>query len=93
MRKILTAVIVAASVGAAAIATPSPAKAWWGWGSAVVGGVVAGAIVGGAIVSRPYYTHTTTDPIPIPITDHAVASGTVTLGYPAVRELSVCSAM
>jgi hypothetical protein len=55
MRKILTAIIVAASVGAAAIATPSPAKAWWGWGPAVVGGVVAGAIVGGAIASRPYY--------------------------------------
>ena len=57
MRKILTAVVVAASVGAAAIATPSPAKAWWGWGPAVVGGVVAGAIVGGAIASRPYYPY------------------------------------
>jgi hypothetical protein len=55
MRKILTALIAAASIGAAAIATPSPAKAWWGWGPAVVGGVVAGAIVGGAIASRPYY--------------------------------------
>ena len=87
MRKILTAIIVAASVGAAAIATPSPAKAWWGWGPAVVGGVVAGAIVGGAIASRPFITHTTD---PIPITDRAVASGTVTLGCPPVRELSVC---
>ena len=55
MRKILTAIIVAGSVGAAAIATPSPAKAWWGWGPAVAGGVVAGAIVGGALASRPYY--------------------------------------
>ena len=44
MGKILTAVIVAASVGAAAIATSNSAKAWWGWGPAVVGGVVAGAI-------------------------------------------------
>ena len=43
MRKILTALIAAASVGAAAIASPSPAKAWWGWGPAVAGGVVAGA--------------------------------------------------
>jgi hypothetical protein len=57
MRKILTAVVVVASVGAAAIATPSPAKAWWGWGPAVVGGVVAGAIVGGAIASRLYYPY------------------------------------
>ena len=56
MRKILTALIAAASVGATAIACPSPAKAWWGWGPAVAGGVVAGAIVGGAIAStRPYY--------------------------------------
>jgi hypothetical protein len=55
-RKILTALIAAASVGATAIACPSPAKAWWGWGPAVAGGVVAGAIVGGAIAStRPYY--------------------------------------
>ena len=56
MRKILTALIAAASLCTAAIATPSPAKAWWGWGPAVAGGVVAGAIVGGAIAStRPYY--------------------------------------
>ena len=89
MRKILTAVIVAASVGAAAIATPSPAKAWWGWGPAVVGGVVAGAIVGGAIASRPYY-YPYYGPYRIPITDRAVASGTVTLGCPPVRGLSVC---
>ena len=56
MRKILTALVAAASIGGAAIATSSSAEAWWGWGpGAVVGGVVAGAIVGSAIASRPYY--------------------------------------
>jgi hypothetical protein len=55
MRKILTALIASASIGAATLATPSPAKAWWGWGPAVASGVVAGAIVGGALASRPYY--------------------------------------
>src|SRR5262249_12701274 len=59
MRKILTALVVAASISAAAIATSSNAKAWggwgWGWGpGAVVGGVVAGALIGSAIASRPY---------------------------------------
>ena len=58
MRKSLTAVIVAASVGAAAIAT---AKAWWGWGPAVVGGVVVGAIVGGAIASRGHHEYVVSD--------------------------------
>ena len=55
MRKVLTALIAAVSIGAAAITTSSSAKAWWGWGPAVAGGVVAGAIVGGALAARPYY--------------------------------------
>src|SRR5215469_17125960 len=61
MRKLLTALVAAASIGAAAIATSSSAEAWrggwgWGWGpGAVVGGVIAGAVVGSAIASRPYY--------------------------------------
>src|SRR6516162_11366115 len=58
MRKLLTALVAAASIGAAAIATSSSAEAWrggWGWGpGAVVGGVIAGAVVGSAIASRPY---------------------------------------
>ena len=53
MRKVLTALIAAVSIGAAAITTSSSAKAWWGWGPAVAGGVVAGAIVGGALAARP----------------------------------------
>ena len=61
MRKLLTALVAAGSIGAAAIATSSSAEAWrggwgWGWGpGAVVGGVIAGAVVGSAIASRPYY--------------------------------------
>jgi hypothetical protein len=58
MEKILTALVAAGSIGAAAIATSSKAEAWggWGWGpGAVVGGLVAGAVVGSAIASRPYY--------------------------------------
>jgi hypothetical protein len=54
-RKILTALVAAASISAAAIATSSKAEAGWGWGpGAVVGGVVAGAIVGSAIASGPH---------------------------------------
>jgi len=56
MRKILTALVAAASISGAAIATSSSAEAWWGWGpGAVVSGVIAGAVVGSAIASRPYY--------------------------------------
>jgi len=59
MRKILTALVAAASISGAAIATSSNAEAWWGWGpGAVVGGVIAGAVVGSAIASRPYYLRT-----------------------------------
>ena len=65
MKKILTALISATTVAAAAIATPSSAKAWWGWGPAVAGGVIAGAIVGGAIASRPYYPPPYYGPYPI----------------------------
>jgi hypothetical protein len=58
MRKILTALVAAASITGAAIATSRNAEAWWGWGpGAVVGGVIAGAIVGSAIASRPYYPY------------------------------------
>jgi hypothetical protein len=47
--------LLAVPGGASAIAVPRPAKAWWGWGPAVAGGVVAGAIVGGALAPWPYY--------------------------------------
>ena len=85
MRRILTVLVAAGSIGVAAITTSSSAQAWWGWGPAVAGGVVAGAIVGGAIGRDRIITPTTDR---IPITDHAVASGTVTPGYPPAKALT-----
>jgi hypothetical protein len=66
MRKILTAVAVAAIVGLTALATSSPADAWWrgGWGGGWgwrggwgwgPGPFVAGAVVGGALAAPYYY--------------------------------------
>ena len=61
MRKILTALVAAASIGAAAVATSSTADAryygrGWGWGPGpLIGGLAAGAIIGGALAARPYY--------------------------------------
>jgi len=56
MRKILTAVAMAATLGLTALATSSPAAAWgrwgWGWWPAPF---VAGAVVGGALAAAPYY--------------------------------------
>jgi hypothetical protein len=64
MKKILTAVVVAATLGLTALATSSPADAWWrggpgwgwrggwGWGP---GPFVAGAVVGGALAAPYYY--------------------------------------
>jgi hypothetical protein len=48
MRKILTALVAAATISATAIATSSNANAWWGWWfpGAVAAGVVTGAVVG-----------------------------------------------
>jgi hypothetical protein len=69
MRKILTAIVMAATLGLTALATSSPADAWWrggpgwGWGwrggccwgrAPFWGGVAAGAVVGAA-VAAPYY--------------------------------------
>jgi hypothetical protein len=57
MSKILTALVAAASIGAAALATSSKAEAWWGWWGPgpVFGGFVAGALIGSALAPRPYY--------------------------------------
>ena len=51
MRKILTALLATATLGATAIATSSNANAWWGWWvpGAVAAGVVTGAVVGSAL--------------------------------------------
>ena len=60
MGKFLAALIAAASVGAATLATSSTADArWgrhWGWGPGpVIGGLAAGAIIANAIAASPYY--------------------------------------
>jgi hypothetical protein len=57
MRKILTALIAAASIGAATLAMSSPADARWvRWGPGpVIGGLAAGAIIGSAIAAAFYY--------------------------------------
>jgi hypothetical protein len=56
MRKILTALIAVAALGAAAVATSSTAEArWWGgwgWGP---GPFFAGAVIGGALAAPYYY--------------------------------------
>jgi hypothetical protein len=52
MRKILTALVASALIGATALTTSSPANAG-GW-PFFWGGVAAGAIVGGALAA-PYY--------------------------------------
>ncbi len=61
MRKVLTALVAAAALGATVVATSSPANAWWrygpGWGWGYRGwgwGVAAGAAVGAA-AAAPYY--------------------------------------
>jgi hypothetical protein len=54
MRKAGLALVSAASIGVAALATPSPAHAWrGGWGPGLAGGLLAGAVIGG-IASSAY---------------------------------------
>jgi hypothetical protein len=56
MRKTLIAFTAAATLIAAAVATPGTADARRGWwGPAVIGGFAAGAIIGGALAARPHY--------------------------------------
>src|SRR5262249_57395490 len=57
MRKAVSALATAATIGVIALATPSPAHAWrggWGgWGPGLAGGLIAGAVIGG-IASSAY---------------------------------------
>jgi len=53
MRKTLTALLAATTLGVAAL--PSSAEARWGWGGFGVG-LATGAIIGGAL-ARPYYPY------------------------------------
>src|SRR5215467_10618991 len=57
MRKTLTALLAAATVGAAALPSSAEARWGWGWGWGGLGvGLAAGAIIGGAL-ARPYYPY------------------------------------
>ncbi len=55
MRKTLTAVAAAATIGVATMAAPTTADARWGWWGPALGAFAVGAIVGGAL-ARPYYS-------------------------------------
>ena len=55
MKKTLTALVAAAAITVAAVATPTSAEARRGcWGPGIVGGLFAGALIAGAF-ARPYY--------------------------------------
>ena len=54
MRKSLTALAAAATIGTAAIAAPTSAEARWGWWGPALGGLAVGAIIGSAL-SAPAY--------------------------------------
>lgn len=54
MRKTLTAVVAAATITTATVATPIPADARRGWWGPALGAFAVGAIVGSAF-ARPYY--------------------------------------
>lgn len=67
MRKILTGVVAAATLAAAATVAPTTADARWGWRpGAFIGGLAAGAIIGGAI-ARPYYAYPRYYAYPAPV--------------------------
>ncbi len=55
MKRILTALVAAATLTGAVLASSAPAQAYWrgGWGWGL-GGFAAGAIIGSAL-ARPYY--------------------------------------
>src|SRR5262249_38746989 len=61
MRKTLTALVAAATIGAAMLTMSSPANAWWrgggwGWGWGL-GGFAVGALVGSALAGPYYYPY------------------------------------
>jgi hypothetical protein len=59
MRKTLTALLAAATLGVAALPSSAEARWGWGWGWGGFGvGLATGAIVGGALAAaayNPYY--------------------------------------
>jgi len=56
MKKIVTVLLAATTIGLATVATSGTAQArWWGPGP-VFGGLVAGAVIGSALAA-PYYPY------------------------------------
>lgn len=70
MKKIVTALVAAATIAVAAMATSGSADArpWgrgWGWGPGpFIGGLAAGAIIGGALAAPYYYPYGYYGPYP-----------------------------
>ena len=60
MRKILTTLVAAVTIGAATLAMSSSANAWrgggWGWGWGL-GGFAVGALIGSALAAPYYYPY------------------------------------
>jgi hypothetical protein len=54
MKRMLTALVAAATLAGAALATSPPAEARWGWG---LGGFALGAAVGSALAAPYYYPY------------------------------------
>ena len=89
MKKIVTALVAAATVAGASMATTGAADArpwgwrggWWGPGP-VVGGFVAGAVIGSALAAPYYYPYGYYGPGPYP---YGCAARTVWNGYRWVR--------
>jgi hypothetical protein len=80
MRKTLTALVAATTLGV--IALPSSAEARWGWGW---GGLAAGAIVGGALAAgayNPYYGY----PADTTVTTRTGANGSGAIGKRATGD-------
>jgi hypothetical protein len=66
MKKIVTALVTSAAIGAAVVGTSGAAQARWGgwWGPGpVVGGLLAGAIIGTALAA-PHYPYGYYGPYP-----------------------------
>lgn len=66
MKKVLTALLAAATLGAASITVPAPAQAGNNSGAVaagVIGGLAAGAIIGSAVASRPVYAYPAYAPV------------------------------
>lgn len=81
MRTTVTALVAAATLAGAVLASSSPAQAWhggWGWG---LGGFTLGAAVGSALAAPHTATMAITHRIPIRRPACGARYGTATLGF------------